>query len=219
MFGRTTISIDQLQAQSRINAQLPKEVFKGGTVTDTQVVFNEHDLETTITLKGNKFGKNFTLLVTAVGVPEYRRAEGAFYFRPSQITIKEFSYDHSGQLANKLKVMADKYVTNTGVRQAITDAAPHLETWMTEAAQKGATSVLQRVPVYRLKDDIKGLLIQASLESLQLEDAHIKIVVSFWSLTKWVVALLLMALVMIAIIIGLITHPDMMKEAFWLPFP
>ena len=179
--GKYTIILNQEQIQKRIDAQLPKGT-NSVQVTSAQISFVEDNLDVLITVNGSKFGKNVSVTARSVGIPSYDPLEGTFRFNPEQITIEKFSSDLP-PLKDGIKKAADRYVTNSGIRNILIDAAPRVDVWVKQLVERGITEVLNRTPVYRLKNDPKSLLVRASLQSININHDTLQIVVSLWQLT------------------------------------
>lgn len=197
--GEHTITLSKEQIQKRIDAQLPKGT-NSVQVTSAQINFIEDNLDVLITVNGSKFGKNVSVTARSVGVPSYDPIEGTFRFNPEQITIEKFSSDLP-PLKNGIKKVADRYVTNTGIRNILTDAAPHVDTWVRQLVERGITEVLNRTPVYRFKNDPKSLLVRASLQSITVNQGTLQIVVSLWQLTLSVLYCLIF--VILSLVVGI----------------
>lgn len=214
IYGSHTISLTEAQIQERINAQLNKEIKpNGGTgffvksvgVKNATVSLGHEQLTALIEVEGTLRGaKKFSLTAQAVGNPEY--SAGKFFFRPSAIEVREFSFEGDSP-SEVMTRLAKRYLSDEKARQAVNDAAPKIESWMTTVAQNAATHVLDRRPVYTLKNDVKGVLIGAALESVKVRGDKLIINFSLWQLTLSVGIGLLCLLAAIGMLWGLIQYP------------
>jgi hypothetical protein len=199
-----TISRDESYVQQKINEHLPKTE-QGITIKDATVHFQDNRAEFGIDVEGTKFGKEFSLVVDAVGVPDYEHSHGGeFYFRPDSVKVRQFAYmgESPEQAVHRF---ADRYVTNRGVKNALEDAAPHLETWVTGAAQSSAMLALRDIPIYRLKDDNIGFFIRAALEKVEIQGNDLVITFSLWGIVKtilWAIVLGGMVVIVIMAVVG-----------------
>lgn len=217
MFGVHSVSFTEKEIQNRINTQLHKEFpvkkrvahilvktvsMQGATIRiDNGRIIALIDIEGTM-----RAGKKFSLTVYAVGVPTY--AHGDFYFSPEDIEVQKFAYE--GKTPTEFfSNFARRYVSNQKVRQFIEDKAPGVEEWITVTAQNAAMHALERRPVYRLKDDMKGFLIRASLESVKIEQDRIVLTMTLLRLTLTVLGGLIALIAAIVIMYALMTNPLM----------
>lgn len=206
--------------QNKINANLPREVAHNVVVDAVQVKFVNDKVLVTIGMHGLKLGKNFSMTAQAFGIPEYREAEGKFYFMTSEVDIKSFTFGNTNSTrettSTKITKLAERYITNKGVQDAIKDSVPQIdlavakaEKWMEEYAEKAAISIINRVPVYSLKDNLKETIVRASLNSVRVEGNDIVVTFSLIKLTMSVVVVFVLALAMIGFMITLARNPKL----------
>lgn len=211
MFGVHKVSFTEAEIQNRINIQLHREfpvkgaahlIVKTVSIQDAIIRISDERVIALIDIEGTmRAGKKFSFTTYAIGVPTY--THGEFYFHPEHIEVQKFAYE--GKTPTEIfSRFARRYVSNEKVRQFIEDKAPRVEQWMTLTAQTAAMHALERKPVYRLKDDIKGFLIRASLESVKVEQDRMVITFTLLRLTLTVVGGLLALVVAIGLIFVLI---------------
>lgn len=214
VYGVRTVTLTEAQIQERINKQIDKDfrvkgvahlLVKTVKVKDAVVHIQDDHIIVLIDVEGTLRGnKKFTLTAYSVGVPAY--SLGEFFFRPDKVEVQKFAYE--GSTPTELFTrFSRRYVSDDKARQLIEDKAPKAEEWMTVVAENAATSFLARRPVYRPKDDMRGLLIKASLESVKVDQSQIVITFSLWQLTVSVLFGLLCLIGCIATIWVLIKHP------------
>ena len=137
-------------------------------------------------------------------VPTY--SFGELYFKPETIKVQKFAYE--GSTPTELFTgFAKRYVSEAEMRQLIEDKSPAIEGWMTVVAQNAAVQTLERRPVYRLKEDVKGLLIKASLESVKIDRDGMIVTFSLWQLTLSVLFGIFCLMIGIAVLLVLLLHP------------
>jgi hypothetical protein len=115
-----------------------------------------------------RLGKEATFDVSTVGAPRY--SDGEFYFDPTKVVISNLN------LPTNAILEALKHI---GRRPAPSADDAGDEHRLRESAQALAThiakTILARRPVYRLKDDFKGYMIGASLQSVTVNDDRLDI--------------------------------------------
>jgi hypothetical protein len=212
--GTLTVTLTEADVQSRLDAQLDKELpvkgkagllVKSMRVRSAAVHIEDGLVKVLVDVDGTiRTGKNFALTAYAVGAPAYK--SGEFYFSPQHIEVQKFSYEGSTptELASRL---ARRLGVRDAVRQRIEDKAARVEEWMTSTAENAAMHVLDRRPVYRPKDDVKGLLVRAALASVAVEQDHIVLTFTLWSVTLAVVLGLLALAGALALVVVLIRNP------------
>lgn len=214
VFGVHSVSFTETEIQNRINAKLHKEfpvkgiarvIVKTVNMQSATIRIVDGQVIALIDIEGTmRLGKKFSLTAYAVGIPTY--ADGEFYFHPEHIEVQKFAYE--GKTPTELfSGFARRYVSNEKARQFIEDKAPRVEEWMTVTAQNAAMHALERKPIYRLKDDMKGFLIRASLESVKIEQDRIVLNLTLLRLTLTVLGGLLALMVAIYIVYALMTNP------------
>lgn len=147
------VRITQEFAQSKVSERLPiTKTIKilpllGAdlTVNDLQVSFRE-DAQIAITAKCNVTSKvgQAEVEVFAIGTPEFRRANEAFYFKPSQIELTKFEFsaksgENNATVAEVSKGILDKQLNGKG--------AAKLKSWAQslggDAAEKAVDKKLE----------------------------------------------------------------------------
>jgi hypothetical protein len=120
--------------------------------------------------------------------------------------VQKFAYE--GSTPTELFTrFAKRYVSDDKARQLVEDKAPTVESWMTTVAQNAAVHTLEQRPVYRPKDDVKGLLIKASLASVTIDEDRIAVTFSIWQLTLSVLFEILCLLSGIVVILIILAYP------------
>ena len=189
-YGTQRATFTEAQVQERINSQLDKEfpvtgaahlLVKTIKVQGATIHIRDNRIIAVVDIAGRlRTNKAFTLTIYAIGVPTY--SFGELYFKPETIKVQKFAYE--GSTPTELFTgFAKRYVSDAEMRQLIEDKSPAIEGWMTAVAQNAAVQTLERRPVYRLKDDVKGLLIKASLQSVKIDQDRMIVTFSLWQLT------------------------------------
>lgn len=183
LYGTHSVSLTEVQVQERINTQLGKEfklrgkasiLVKSVSVKGAIVHIADEKLTTLVDVYGTlRTGQKFTLTTYAVGIPAY--SGGQFFFKPSAIEVRKFALEETVQ-SRALARLTERYLSDEQARKDIAE-------WITETAQSSATHALEQKPVYTLKNDVKGVLIKASLDSVKIEQDRIIITFSLLQLT------------------------------------
>lgn len=217
MFGSHTVSFTEAQVQERINAQLDKNidvkgpahfVVKTVKLTDATVHLVGGRVTALVDVEGVLLaGKEFSMTARVVGVPKY---EGdAFFFTAENVEVQTFAYEGTKPV-EYWKRLADRYISDEKKERLVADLAPAAEAWMTGIAQKAAVHALEKHPIYRLKSDVKGVLIKASLESVKIDQDRVVVTFSLWQLTISVFLSILSLLVAIGMTWALIENPALL---------
>ena len=187
-FGPTTIVLTAPQIQERINRALPRE-FKGVTVERATVTIADDKVALRVEARASALGQTLNIAVSARGVPRYEPAQGEIFFDAEDVKIEDASLV-GGALAERLSAR-------------LGDRAPMFR----NAAAAGVTAYLAARPVYRFKDDLKGIVGKAALGHISVQHDAIVITVSVARLTTTVAIALAVLLVIVVLVVQLIRHP------------
>jgi uncharacterized membrane protein len=189
-YGTQQVTFTEAEVQERINKQLGQEfpvkgaahlLVKSIKVRAATVHIQDNRVIARVDVEGSlRTNKSFTLTANAVGIPTY--SFGELFFKPDQVEVQKFAYE-GGTPTQLFTGFAKRYVSDDKARQLVEDTAPAVESWMTAVAQYAAVYTLERRPVYRLKDGVKGFLIKASLASVTIDQDRIVVTFSIWQLT------------------------------------
>jgi hypothetical protein len=184
--GRLTFTAAQLQ--ERINRSLPRE-FKSVTVDAATVAIGEGRIALRVEVHAAALGQSFSAVGSASGVPVYEAERGELFFDADNVEVTNVKA--AGSLASRLE-------GRLGGR--IEEAAGKL-------VAAGIKAYLAARPVYRFKDDIKGIVLKAAVTNIAIEGDKLVITVSLVSLTR-TAALFLGAFVLgLFLLIYLRWHP------------
>lgn len=187
--GRIELSAAQLQ--ERINRALPRAL-KGVTVDSATVALADGRIELTVEVHATALGQSVAATASARGMPLYDAECGELYFDADNVAVSRVR-PTGGNLADRLD------------RSRL---GQHLEETAGKAVAAGIKAYLAARPVYRFKDDVKGIVLKAAVTNVAIEGDRIVITVSLISLTRTValyLGLLLLALILLA---QLWLHPD-----------
>lgn len=132
-------------------------------------------------------GDDFTLSATTTGMPRY--ADGEVFFDAQDARITDISYNRS---AFKEKIIGLSGIFGDRTQDKVAKKMETIDKWENAAATRLLAYTLEKHPIYRLKDDVQGVMLRAALERVTIMNDHITFVFSIWRLTKTVIAALLM---------------------------
>lgn len=204
--GVRTVRIDGAEIQKRIEAQLPKS-YKNVKLTRAVVTLKEGDMAIALTLEGSVLGQSFVLEANGVGVPMYLKEREAFYFSPSELTVSKLELSGKS-VVDRVGTFADRYVTNPKLKENIVATLPGVQRWVEDNFESHVLATLGNIPLYSPKNDMKGIVLKATLQDLKVENGTITLSFSLIELTKTVlfcVFLLIVAMVMVG---GMIMFPE-----------
>jgi len=135
----------------------------------------------------HKAGADFAVQATTTGTLKYEAVKGSFYFHPESLVLTSVDMN-----------------------------AHKMSGWLLRTTQKGldmtilkaAESALERIPVYTLPDTMKGNVTRLVLDDVQVQDGSVTAHLSFWRLTKAVLAYAILFVVAIAFGIALLLKPE-----------
>jgi hypothetical protein len=207
-FGNSTFSIrkNEQYVQQKADAVLPKTTH--GITFDSAIIHLDNSIDIVLAISGHRLTRKFSMTIHAVGEPDFVHSKnGEVFFRPQKVEIVDFSFNGTppGELLGHIR---DRYVTNPGLKNLLSDAAPHVEDWMKDAAEDAAKVGLEHIPVYKVKDDWKGFFIGGALQSLTVQGNEIVATVSLWGITVGVILGILIVIVAIAVLIFIACNPE-----------
>jgi hypothetical protein len=177
------IELTAAQLQERVNRALPRQ-FKGVTVDSATVAIADGRIELTVEVHATAVGQSFAATASARGMPVYEAKRGEFHFDADNVAVSKIR-PTGGNLADRLD--------RSRLGQRLEETAGKL-------VAAGVKAYLAARPVYRFKDDVKGIVLKAAVANVAIEGDRLVITVSLISLTR-TVALYLGLLVLAVILI------------------
>jgi hypothetical protein len=190
--GPDKIVLTAAQLQERVNRALPRN-FKGVTVEQATVAVAENRVALRVETRAAAFGQTFAAVVSARGIPRYDSERGEVFFDADDVQVVDFALA-GGKLAERVDRLG------AGLRERIEAAAG-------QAIAAGLKAYLAARPVYRFKDDLKGLVVKTSVSSIATRADAIAISVSVLKVTVTTVVGLAALLGTIALMVQLVRHP------------
>src|SRR5262245_14679729 len=201
-FGTTRVVLDQRDLQARIDKILPKTA-KDITVERVTIGLADDKMSLKVGAEGRKLGQPFTVVASARGQPRYDPDRGALFFEPDVVTIEDLTI--RGSSVTEKVEGGGRLKGRLG--EVLKDNASKIDASAASIAEQGIKYYLTTFPVYRLKDDTKGLILRAVLRTVAIEKSALVVTFSLWGLTlsgvTWVVLLLALAV----FVVQLIRHP------------
>jgi hypothetical protein len=193
MFGTSKIVFTEAELQARLNQQLPRTV-RDVTIERVAVQLAESRMALQVEVKGTAMRQPVSATVSARGVPRYEAQKGEMYFDADDVKIDQLT------VAGR-SVAGDEDATT---RRRLTELAGAGVQRLAETAIK---AYLATRPVYRFKDDFKGIVLKATLVSVTIEQSTMVVTFSVWNLTVTVAIYALVLIILLLIIYWLIRHP------------
>jgi hypothetical protein len=189
MFGSDRLTFTAADLQSRLNQQLPRTV-REVTIERVDVALADNRLALRIAMQARALQQPVSATVSARGVPRYEAHDAAMYFDADDIKIEQLA------IAGRTVVGEEGGRLGNTVRSSLQ-----------RVAESGIKAYLATRPVYRFKDDFKGLVLKAALVDVAIEQNTLKVTFSLWNLTLAVVMFALILIILLLVIYWLVRHP------------
>jgi hypothetical protein len=191
-FGTDGVVFTESALTARVNHELPRTI-RTVTITRVAVSIADDRLALRINLRTDVLRQPVSAVVSAAGVPRYDTHSEALYFDLDAAKID--------QLTIAGKTLVDEDAT---ARSRMIDAVgPAVQ----RGAESAARNYLSTVPVYRLKNDLKGFVLKAALSDVKIQHNALVVTFSLWNLTVTVLIFALPLLIVAVSIYLLIRDP------------
>ena len=188
MFGSDRLTFTAAELQSRLNQQLPRTA-RDVTIERVDVALADNRLALRIATQARVLQQPVSATVSARGVPRYEAHEAVIYFDADEIKIERLA-------------IAGRTVVGEGGR-----LGNAVRSTLQGVAENGIKAYLATRPVYRLKDDFKGLVLKAALVDVTIEQNNLAVTFSLWNLTVATGMFVLILIILVLVIYWLIRHP------------
>lgn len=205
VFGVHEISMSQTDIQAKIDEKMPATQ-KGVTISDVKLDLSGDKIGLTLNAATTKFNTEYRMTTATRGTLRYDHGRGAFYFAPEELTIKDLQANGSS-VSDKVSGFIDKWVDSKKIQDNKAELAAKAEEVAQGLVQKSAATVLERVPVYTLKNDFKGYVVRAVLSDVEVKDGNVIAHLSLWQLTKTVALFIVSLVAAIGFMIALAANP------------
>jgi hypothetical protein len=188
-FGPERIALTGADLQERINRGLPRQ-FHNVTVERASVSLADGRISVRAETRASALGKTIATAVVARGVPQYNAERGEVFFDADDVRLEDSG---NGGLVKQLGLRI-----GGRLGEQIEQNLPRVEGAAASLVASGIKGWLAVRPVYRFKDDIKGLVFKATLKDIAVEGDTLVIGLSLIRLSAAVAAWLSgLALVML----------------------
>ncbi len=206
-FGVHEVSMAQADLQSRIDQKMPVTQ-KGVTISGVKLDLSNDKINLDLDAATTKFKTEYKMHCHTIGTMRYDSQRGAFYFHPEAVKFNDVRANGTN-VAEKVGGLIDKWVDNKKVRENKDEIMQFAEDTTQKLVQSSAETVLERVPVYTIKDDnVKGWVIKSSLKSVEVKDGKVIAHISLWSLTTAVIGYIVLFLIAILFLVLLLMNPE-----------
>jgi hypothetical protein len=191
MFGPDRVTLTAGQIQERVNRSLPRE-FKGVTVEQATVTVADGRVALRVEARAAAVGQSARATVSARGVPRLAVERGEIFFDADEVKVTDFAVT-GGNVAGRIERLG-------ALRE-------RLETAAGSAIAAGLKVYLAERPVYRFKDDFKGIVLKAAISDIVTQGDAIVITLSLVKLTEMVAIYVGALLLIMFLIVQLLRHP------------
>jgi hypothetical protein len=193
VFGPDRIVLTTSQIQARINRSLPRE-FRGVTVEQATVTVADDRVALRVETRAAVLGQTFSAVVHARGVPRFSPDRGEFFFDADEVKVTDFAAT-GGSVAGRLDRLGASFKERA-------------EALAGKMAAAGLRAYLAERPVYRFKDDLKGIVLKAAVSNVAIQGDAVLITVSLVTLTVMTAVSLAALLAIAFLMVQLFRHPD-----------
>ncbi|HTO80525.1 MAG TPA: hypothetical protein VMJ31_12190 [Methylocystis sp.] len=186
------VALTQAELQRRIDPLLNKDLPLKGRAAEivaslqarqVAVAMGEGRVGVTFLLQGKPvMGPTFLVAASMRGAPRYD--DGAFYFDPEDVRIEKFALGEDGRLSGALASGLAR-LAGPGAADLVEKKRQEIEAAAKTLAENAIKAELGKRPIYRLKDDVKGEVLRATLDSLGVEDDRLVARFTLWRATPW----------------------------------
>ena len=185
------ITLTETQLQEQLSRHLPKE-FKGVTVDQATVKLADGQIALRIEAQGSALGAPYTVIASANGVPRYDAAQGELFFDADSVRIESFTLRGTSLFRGE---------DNPDTLRGRVEAAAH------SVVEIGIKTFLAERPVYRFKDSLKGMVLNAAIINIAIAGNTLVIGVSLWNVTAIVLGCLLVIFLTLWLVVALVRRP------------
>jgi hypothetical protein len=160
-------------------------------VDSATVAIADGRIELTVEVHATTLGQGFAATASARGLPVYDAERGELLFDADNVAVSRIR-PTGGNLAERLD--------RSRLGQRLEETAGKL-------VAAGIKAYLAARPVYRLKDDVKGIVLKAAVTDVAIEGNRLVVMVSLISLTRTVALFLCLLVLAVILLAQLRLHP------------
>ncbi len=185
--GTYTIEITQQEARAHIDAALRQRAAdesKNLNIESANLRFVDNRIRIDARISARLKGQAIEADVETTGEPIYR--DGKFYFHPtslirfSEVRIGKADGDGKplGRTAELLKQRVEKFAAEHGLGDVTEALKAEFRQWASAAAQKTLETAFALKPIYVLKDNANGVVVNAMLDKVEVVGDKLEITLS-----------------------------------------
>ncbi len=168
-FGPERIELTEGDLQERVNRALPRQ-FHNVTVERGTVGVAGGRITVRVETRATALGKTIATAAVARGVPQYNAERGEIFFDADDVRIEDSG---AGGIVKQLNIRI-----GGKLGQQLEQNMPRVENAAAGLVAGSIKAWLAARPVYRFKDDIKGVVFRATLNDLAIDGDKLVIGVS-----------------------------------------
>ena len=192
-FGTSSLTFSEAEIQSRLNDRLPRTV-RDVTIERVTARLGENRMVLRVEITGTALRQSISAVVSSRGVPRYEPQTGEMFFEADEVKLDQLT------VAGRSLSGEDGAAERKRLAAAAGSAVQGL-------AQIAIKAYLASRPVYRFKDDFKGVVVKATLASVAIEEDALVVTFSLWRLTTTVAVFATMLLAVLLAVYLLVRHP------------
>src|SRR5262249_3570302 len=150
--GTRTITLTETELQEHLGEHLPKE-FKGVTVDRATVKLSDNRIALRIEADGSALGAPYAVVASANGAPRDDAARGELFFDADSVRIESLTLRGAPVLGGE---------NSPGTLRGKIEAAAHA------VVEIGIKTFLAERPVYRFRDSLKGMVLNAAITNVAI---------------------------------------------------
>jgi hypothetical protein len=204
LLGTSRLAFTEPDIQARLNKELPKTV-KDVTVERVTVHLADRRLALRVDLHGALLRQPLTAVVSARGVPRYETQSGELYFDADDVKIDQLT------IAGRSIGGADD---PAGARLGEA-AGPGVR----RVAETAMQVYLATQPVYRFKENFRGVVLRAALKDVTIEQNAVMVTFSIWNVTTTVAILAVVLIGVLSAVYLLVRYPRWGRRTVGSPPP
>jgi hypothetical protein len=178
-FGPEKIVLTEAQLQERAERELPRE-FRGVTVERITVKLTDGKISLHAEAHASAFGQAFVTSAFARGIPRYNEDRGEIFFDAQDVRLEDFRIGE-GNSAERAERLGSRLGGRLG--DAVERNLPRIEAAAAIVIEAGLKAYLSVRPVYRFKEDLKGVVLKATITNFAVVDETLVISLSPFKLT------------------------------------
>jgi hypothetical protein len=168
------------RSASSMYPAIPAPDARDVTVERVTITLADDKMMLRVEAEGRKLRQPFTIVASARGRPRYDPDRSALLFEPEVVTVENITI-RGGSVAEKVEGATGRLKGRLG--ETLREGAAKIDAGAALIAERGIKAYLAAHPIYRLKDDAKGLVLRTLLRSIAIEKDTLVVTVSLWGLT------------------------------------